>query len=521
MTATPEPTTPEPATPEPATPEPAASSSTPQPPAAPAGDPLDRGDVLTSALDECVRRFGDEVALYEADRIEWTYRQLAERRDALAAGLAQSGVTEGSVVALTLDSGADYLCSYLAAARIGAITCGVNPALAESERAAILDHLQAEIVLDPDAIAGLPKATEPLGSLDSDPERPVTIVLTSGTTGLPKGAIFANHQLHAIVGYDGAAGVWGGAGHMLASTQFAHVGFMTKLPWYLATGGCLHVMERWRAEEALELVATHKIDTLGVVAPQIALMCGSDRLAGLDVSCVERIVAGGAASPPNLVDRACATFGADYSIRYSSTESGGVGTGTAWGADRIERTETVGRPREGLEVKIVDEDGTALGPGERGEVCLRSAAVMSGYWRNEADTARALRNGWLHTGDVGWFDPRGCLRLAGRNDDVYIRGGYNVHPGEVEAVLCSHEQVSEVGVAPRPDPVMGEIGVAVVVVADGVEPPTLESLREFGAERLAGFKLPEAVIVADALPLTPMAKLDRRALIELAAASDS
>ena len=153
-----------------------------------------------------------------------------------------------------------------------------------------------------------------------------------------------------------------------------------------------------------------------------------------------------------------------------------------------------------------------MAQGETGEVCLRSGAVMKEYWHDPAATAETLRGGWLHTGDLGMIDDRGCLRLVGRSKEMFISGGYNVFPLEVEAVLSAHPAVGEVAIAPRPDPVMGEIGVAVVVPRDPAAPPTLDDLRSFATGRLATWKLPEAIRYVETLPLTSMSKLDRRTL---------
>jgi acyl-CoA synthetase (AMP-forming)/AMP-acid ligase II len=213
------------------------------------------------------------------------------------------------------------------------------------------------------------------------------------------------------------------------------------------------------------------------------------------------------------VDEARRRFGAGYSIRYSSTESGGVGTGTALDAPDREALHTVGRPRPGVEVRITDDAGTPVPDGEVGEVRLRSGAVMAGYWNDPGSTAAALDpEGWLCTSDLGRIDASGCLVLAGRRSDMYIRGGYNVHPLEVEAVLSRHPAVAQVAVVARPDDVMGEVGVAVVVPTDPGAPPTLADLRAAASGELAGHKLPEALTVVDALPLTAMQKIDRRSL---------
>ncbi len=221
---------------------------------------------------------------------------------------------------------------------------------------------------------------------------------------------------------------------------------------------------------------------------------------------------GGALSPPALVREARRRIGAAYSIRYSSTESGGVGTATAFDADDDEALFTVGRPRPGVDVEIRDEDGRPVERGAIGELCLRSPTQLLGYWRDPVATAATLRDGWVHTGDLGRIDEAGCVRLAGRAKEMFIRGGYNVYPLEVEGVLASHPDVIDVVVVPRPDPVMGEIGVAVVVPRQPERPVSLDELRRFGGERLSAHKLPEALRLVDALPLTPMQKVDRKVL---------
>jgi len=255
------------------------------------------------------------------------------------------------------------------------------------------------------------------------------------------------------------------------------------------------------------------------VAPQFALLLRSPELGRHDWSHVQSVIAGGAASPPALVDGVRRAFGAGYSIRYSSTESGGCGTGTAFDAGDEEALHTVGRPRGGVAVAVRSQDaggdGTLpppLPPGEVGELWLRSPTQMSGYWRNPAATADVLVDGWLRTGDLAQVDEAGCLRLAGRRTEMYIRGGYNVYPAEVEARLAGHPDLAEAAVVPRPDPVMGEVGVAVVVPRPGRPSPSLADLRAYLGADLASYKLPEAVRVLDGLPLTPMLKVDRRRL---------
>ncbi|HJR25504.1 MAG TPA: fatty acid--CoA ligase family protein, partial [Acidimicrobiales bacterium] len=355
-----------------------------------------------------------------------------------------------------------------------------------------------------DALEALRRPGHPVAPLPDDPDRPVALVFTSGTTGQPKGALFRERQLAAVTTID-VADAWGDAAApatpMLASTQFAHVGFTTKLPWYLRLGTTTHILDRWRAADVLATIAEHRIPSIGGVAPQMALLLRED-LEAHDLSCVQTIIMGGAASPPAMVREARERFGAAYSIRYSSTESGGCGTGTAFDADDDEALFTVGKPRGGIEIEIREGD----------ELWLRSPTQMAGYWRDPEATAETMVDGWLRTGDLGTIDARGNLRLLGRSKEMFIRGGYNVYPAEVEAVLADHPLVREVAVVPKPDDVMGELGVAVVVPLDSAAPPTLEELRSFAEGRLARYKLPEDLRVVDELPLTPMQKIDRRAL---------
>jgi acyl-CoA synthetase (AMP-forming)/AMP-acid ligase II len=454
--------------------------------------------LLAESIAGAAERFPSRAALVANDRIV-TFAELHEDSDRAAAALAGDGVGEGTVAALLMPSSIEYLVAYLALAKLGAITAGVNPRMRDDERARLLDLLQPDIVLDEVLLStGFVPALEP------NPDRIVTIVFTSGTSGEPKGAVFTNRQLEAITVIDaGGLDVWGTGGPLLGGTQFCHIGFMTKLQWYLRLGCTLLVQERWRPDTALRLIAEHRMRGVGGVAAQIALLLREPDFDSYDLSCVETIIVGGGPSPPELVREARRRFGAAYSIRYSSTESGGVCTATAFDAPDAEALYTVGRPRPGIQVRVDDN----------GEVLVQSPAAMIGYWRDPERTAATIdTDGWLHTRDLGEIDDAGCLRIVGRTNDMYIRGGYNVHPLEVEGVLMEHPAVAAIAIAPRPHDVMGEIGVAVVVPADVSAPPTLDELRSFAAPRLANYKLPEAIRIVDALPITSMEKLDRQAL---------
>lgn len=521
--------------------------------------------MLASITDGAARRFGDRVAVESPEGV-LTYAELSSASTRLAGALEGYGVTRGDVVVLAMPSGGDWLVAAVAVNRLGAAYAGLSPVLSPEERSKLVELTGPRLVLaDPDLVEGLPLRTKvavvepgsrglglvgestpmtgrepvPNGSAapstdgptttTADPDAPThastspdddtlpaVVCFTSGTTGLPKAAVYTTRQLRAIQRIDlgdDAEDIWDGGSAMLASTQFAHVGMSTKFPWYLRRGMTLCVMRRWRADEALHLVSRHRMPTIGAIAPQLALMLRSPVIDQVDLDSVQLVIAGGAASPPELVRRVRERLGAGYSIRYSSTESGGVGLATDPSSDDEGEWASVGRPRHGVEVRIADENDHEVPNGEIGELQLRSDATMDRYLNDPVATAAALTpDRWLRTGDLARIDDRGRVVLAGRRSDMYIRGGYNVFPAEVEAVLRNHPGVEDVVVVPAPDEVMGEIGVALVVADPSL---TLDELRDFGSRRLARHKLPERMEHIAEVPLTDAQKVDRAAAATL------
>ncbi|GIU88133.1 MAG: long-chain-fatty-acid--CoA ligase [Acidimicrobiia bacterium] len=477
--------------------------------------------MLPATIREAARRFGDRTAYVAEAGWPITYADIDRVSDEVAAGLARRGVRPGDVVALVLPPGPEYLLAYCGAAKAGAITAGVNDRLSERERKALLDLADPAVVVDDPAADSLDgvladwrvRGAPPAAPLPDDPDRPVAIVFTSGTTGLPKGAIYCERQLAFITATD-VGDAWGGGGRSFTGTSFAHLGFMTKLPGNLRRGGTNFMMTRWRAADALALVERERMSTVAGVPTQIALMLRQPDFDRHDLSSVQFVVVGGGPVTPGLAAEARERFGARLATRYSCTEAG-IGLGTAFDDPDEDAVVSVGRPHASVELALLDPDDRPVAPGEVGQVCLRSPAVMSGYWHDPDATAAAFTaDGFVRTGDLGWVDDRGRLRLVGRAKEMYVRGGYNVYPVEVEGVLSTHPDVAAVAVVPRPDPVMGEIGVAVVVPRDPARPPGLAELRRYGEPHLAAYKLPEALHVVDALPLTAGEKVDRRALAD-------
>src|SRR5204862_5621160 len=218
--------------------------------------------------------------------------------------------------------------------------------------------------------------------------RPVAIIFTSGTTGLPKGALYSNRQLAFITQTD-TGGAWDTGGRSFSGTSFAHLGFMTKLPGSLQRGGTTFIMERWRAADALELLAREKMTTVAGVPTQLALMLRQPDFDTFDLSSVRFIIAGGGPVTPGLADEARRRFGAALATRYSCTEAG-IGLGTAFDDPEEDAVVSVGRPHRAIELGVLDDDDRPVQVGDIGQVCLRSPAVMPSYWRGAGATRAAF-----------------------------------------------------------------------------------------------------------------------------------
>lgn len=477
-------------------------------------------------MDAAVEAFGDREAYVDGAR-RLTFAEWIAAADGVAAQLAARGVGPGDVVAIALPSSIDYAIAYAAIARLGAVASGLNLRLGPREVAAITARATPKVVVVDDGapLGGLaPEVVrltrrelagaraeaarpEPRGR-SSDP---VVIIWTSGTTGAPKGAWFDHDALRAGVT---TAGVLSApVDRRLVSTPFAHAGYMAKLWEQVAWATTVVISPTpWAAADTVALIASERITVVGAVPTQWAKILEEPGLDALDTSTLRIGVAATAPAPPELVEQVTARLGCALVVRYAMTESPSI-TGTEPGDPPETLFRTVGRPQPGVEVELRDPTGAAVASGEVGRVHVRSAGAMRGYWNEPALTTNALQpDGWLRSSDLGRFDPDGNLVLVGRVGDMYIRGGYNVYPLEVEHVLAEHPAVAEVAVVGLPTEVIGEIGVAFVVARDATGPPGLDELRAWCRARLADYKAPDRVVVLDALPRTPMMKVDTDAL---------
>jgi acyl-CoA synthetase (AMP-forming)/AMP-acid ligase II len=424
----------------------------------------------------------------------------------------------GDVVALLHKPSFAYPIAYLAAAKIGCVTAGINDRLGPREIQHIIANTSARILITDRDDVDVPRAisddelTEDAGApppIEHQPEDPAAIVYTSGTTGLPKGATFTLANLEAVrrieqsmePGLDHTSG--------LQATPMTHMGYMTKIASHIARRAKTVLMTGpWKARTALELIARERITHIGGVPTQLALMMMEPKFGDFDLSCIRSILIGGAPASPDLVRQIRETFGVPVQVRYSSTE---LALCTATRPDDSDETvsETVGRALPEVELRVIGPNDEGVG-----EIVARSPAMMRGYWNDDAATREAIGDGFFHPGDLGRIDENGNLRLAGRVKEMYIRGGYNVYPIEVENVLREHPKVALVGVIGIPDKVLGERGKAFVVPTDPADPPSIHELREFVTERIADYKVPDVFEIRSELPLTSMFKVDKAALSE-------
>ena len=464
----------------------------------------------------------------------------------LAAAFAARGVSRGDVVALLLPSTPLYPIAYLAAARLGAITTGINVRYRRSELAHIVERAVPRLLVaverwhdadfraicpaGPDVLwlrpeelrAGTLALVERLAAgapspplVAAAPDDPVAIVFTSGTTGRPKGAWYAHRNLAALAAIEARRhpeGLPPGRVHLAAGLSFAHIGTMARMAVQIGTLTDLLIHDTFEPAAVLAAIERERLTHLGAFPTQAVMLLDHPERAHRDLSSLRTVLLGGAPASPALIRRVQETLRVRVEVRYSSTEVG-IATSSLPDDPPEVLATTVGVATPGVELRIVDAQGCPLPPGEAGEVLVRSPATMRGYWRDPEATAATLdAEGWIHTGDIGVLEADGHLRLRGRQSEMYIRGGFNVYPAEIEDLLARHPRVARAAVVGVPDARLGEIGWAFVVPREPSAPPTLSELRSFVGAELASFKRPDGLTVVAELPLTPMFKVDKRAL---------
>jgi len=486
---------------------------------------------VIDVLDEVATAHPDAEAYIDGE-VRLTYSGLAARSAGWAGTLAEHGIGRGDVVAISLPSSVEYAVAYLGALRLGAVATGINPRLGRREVEGIVARSRPSAVIVADDhphagftgavfhrrdVAGVAAGDPSARPVRLSPDDPVAIVWTSGTTGQPKGAVFDHRRLEALSRATGELSE--PFDRRLSPVPFAHVGYMTRL-WDEIANVMTSVIvpTPWSALAALDLIEQERITVGQGVPTQWELMLRQPELDRWDVSSLRLIATGAARVPAALVAALRHTFGCPVVVRYATTEASVIAGTMATDPPPVLEA-TVGAPCPTVEVRIADDAGRSVPPGSVGMIEVRSPAVMCGYF-GEGVESPIRPDGWLVTGDAGSLDDDGRIHLVGRRSEMYIRGGYNVYPLEVEQVLVEHPSVAEVAVAGVPDVVLGAVGMAWVVWAPGAPVPGLDGLRRWCKEQLADYKAPDRLTVVDSLPRNQMGKVDKVALVTRITAPD-
>jgi acyl-CoA synthetase (AMP-forming)/AMP-acid ligase II len=476
----------------------------------------------TEELRDRARRFATRTAVLVDGGPALTYGDWDDAASRAAAGMQAVGVRPGDRVVLLLTNAeaCDFAVAYVACHRAGAAAVPVNPRYAARE----LDHVLA------DSGARLVVAGTESGRVDGVPTRsgaelvaggtaPVAVDLaagdlaeifyTSGTTGLPRGvaSTHANSAAHSMQPLDGGGILLHGI--PLATFTGVQGGVLTPLRLAITAS----VLPRFDVDRFATLIEVERPMWLLMVPAHILLLLEHGALEGRDTSSVAIAMFGGASTPAAAVLRLGELLPNAMLLNgYGLTEGGGSICVLPPG-EAVRRPGSVGKPMRGVEVRIVDDAGAPVAPGDVGEITLRLPTGERRYWNDPDATARTWRDGWVHTGDLGRIDEDGFLYVVDRAKDVIIRGGYNVASAEVEAAIHELADVAECAVVGIPHPVLGQDVAAVVRMRDGADPLTVDDLRDHLADRVADYKRPRVVAIAtEPLPRHASGKLDKRAI---------
>jgi fatty-acyl-CoA synthase len=525
----------------------------------------DRVLTLGEMLDEAAARHPDrEAVVFKGERV--TYRELKARADGFARGLLGLGLGPGDHVVLWMPNRVEWNVANLGIAKIGAVTVTCNSRYKALEVEYVLRHSDAgalimvdrfgaagidylsilrEICPEVDRPGALPAARLPrlrqvvvlgeetpagavsfaaveraglaagvdLGRSSVRPADPAEMLYTSGTTGEPKGCLLSHGNMYYKCRVYVDLHRWTAEDRYLVPVPYFHIfGSMGAVAANCLVGSAQVVMETFDPAEAMRLIEAERVTIFSGVPSMFIAILGHPAFGRHDLRSLRTGSIGAAPVPVEIMRRILDPergLGMDALVVYGLTESTG---GTHWTrpGDPLERrVTTVGLRTPEIEDRIVDPaTGEELPPGQEGEVCIKGPTLMMGYWRDPAATAQKIRDGWLHTGDMGVKDVDGYLRITGRLTDMIIVGGFNTYPAEIENYYLRHPKVLDVSIVGVPDPVLGEVVMAFVIPRPG-ETLTPAEVIAFARDKIANFKVPRYVEVVDQFPLTGSGKVQK------------
>ena len=489
---------------------------------------------IASTLRSTARRVPDTVALIFGER-RCTYRELDARVDRTATALARLGLAKGDRFALMATNSDAFVVAFYAALRLGAIFVPINPASAPPELRYLLEDSGATVFVHDPAVAatvsaaraaGLPPTTRHVLALpeladlaaqagagtgqvpDNGTESDDALILyTSGTTGKPKGALFDHHRvMWASVNFVASCG-------MRVGDRFLHVAPLyhaAELGIMLMPGtmiGATHVvLPGFDPGKVLDALESERITMFFGVPTMFQFLLRQPDATRRDLSAWRTGLFGAAPMPASAVEQLVTTWPQVNFMQLCGLTEGGPG-GIYADVEQVKaRPDASGRQALLFtEARVVDSSGTDVEPGGVGELILRGETIMKGYWNKPTETAEALRDGWLHTGDLARSDADGYLTLVDRLKDLIITAGRNVYSVEVEGALAAHPDIADVAVVGRPHADYGESIVAVVTPREGAT-VALEDVKAFCADKIARYKIPHDLVVGT-IPRTPSGKI--------------
>lgn len=498
-------------------------------------------------LEKSAIRFPDLPAI-KYGTASHTYREFYRRACNLGGELRARGLRHGDRVAFVLHNSPAVLETIFGCFAAGLVVVPMNARLHAKEMGYIVRTSGARALIHGAAFtaeinrnigefgpldgrfeAGGNSAVEPYDALTESPrslegpvavtaEDPSWLFYTSGTTGRPKGATWTHRTIRVVV-MNYLADVYNITEHdvVLHAAPLSHGSGIVALPT-VARGAANVILEAtsFSPDNVFETVEQQRVSHIAFLAPtQIVALLDKHAPGRFDLSSLRLVCYGGAPIYVEQLKEAISAFGPVFAQIYGQGEAPITITGLTremharFAASDDQRLGSAGPARTDVEVKVVDGAGKRLGPGQPGEIVVRGDVVMRGYWADPEATEAAIRDGWLHTGDIGAFDEHGYLYLLDRTKDMIVTGGNNVYPREVEEILITHPGVAEVVVIGIPDAYWGEAVHAVVVRGPGSEVSERE-LIDYCAQSLAGYKKPKAVEFVDALPVSAYGKVLRR-----------
>ncbi len=344
------------------------------------------------------------------------------------------------------------------------------------------------------------------------PDDPLVIIFTSGTTGKPKGALISHKNSYAISKVTVDAGGFTPDDRVFYNMPTSHVGGThDQITANLLGGGTAVICPTFNPQEMLELMGKYRITVFGGVPTMYRLIFRQCNVKDYDVSSARYAIVSGEPSPPELIYKIKENFpNATIAASWGMTETAGFFTFTKPGDDLQVVAETEGTPCPGFEMKVLKPDSTWVDRGETGELCVKGDSVISSYM-DEKDNENAFFDGWLRTGDLGYMDDRNYMHYVGRSKEMYISGGYNVYPLEIESFLNAHPKINTSAVIEVPDELWGERGIAFVAPEEGVEVAESE-IMGYCKEGLADYKRPKKIVVEKDLPRTRVGKVDKQSI---------